>query len=321
MQEAVKTALLQLASSATEKTEQNCRYRLDMAIPQGSLRVKQFTNGTLYLESASAEALGALLTVVNGILGIKTSASPKPLSNSTPKEPEQNRQPSIVDNAGLDAVPYIGTDESGKGDYFGPLVVAGVYVTPDTARQLANMGVMDSKRLNDRTMQPLAKEIERVVGPNGFCVIEMGPQRYNTLHAQLAQSGKNLNHLLAWGHAKALETLLEANPDCTAAIADQFGNERYICSELQQRGRGIRLHQMPRAEVHTGVAAASILARMRFVQKLSRLGDPYGMTLPPGAGSMVIQTAKALVRANGPNVLHQIAKYHFKTTQTVLETR
>ncbi|MBY0405288.1 MAG: ribonuclease HIII [Cyanobacteria bacterium] len=209
---------------------------------------------------------------------------------------------------------YIGTDESGKGDYFGPLVIAGVFVNEDTCAALLKAGVMDSKKLTDRQIMGLAQAIHQIVGQEGICVVEMGPAKYNQLYDSFKQKGKNLNHLLAWGHARAIENLLTNNPSCTQAIADQFGSEHYIKSMLQEKGKQITLHQTPRAEANIGVAAASVIARYRFVQRLQKLSEQFQITLPLGAGSQVPITAKKFIQTHGKDKLGEVAKLHFKTT-------
>ncbi len=206
---------------------------------------------------------------------------------------------------------WIGVDESGKGDYFGPLVIAAVCVDEETAGMLRASGVRDSKTLSDRTIADLAKEIE------GLCrttVVAIGPARYNELYDKF----RNLNRLLGWGHARAIENLLEAGCPAARAISDQFGDERFITSALMQKGRTIQLTQRPRAEEDVAVAAASIMARSEFVKRLDRLSDDAGLVLPKGASNLVDAAAKRLVRAKGKDALSAFAKVHFKTTAKVL---
>lgn len=206
---------------------------------------------------------------------------------------------------------WIGVDESGKGDYFGPLVIAAVCVDEETAGMLRASGVRDSKTLSDRTIAELAKEIE------GLCrttVVAIGPARYNELYDKF----RNLNRLLGWGHARAIENLLEAGCPATRAISDQFGDERFITSALMQKGQTIQLTQRPRAEEDVAVAAASIMARAEFVKRLDRLSDDAGLVLPKGASNLVDAAGKRLVRAKGKDALSAFAKVHFKTTAKVL---
>ncbi|HEX6727866.1 MAG TPA: ribonuclease HIII [Nitrospira sp.] len=209
-----------------------------------------------------------------------------------------------------DTIERIGIDESGKGDYFGPLVIAAVFVDATTQGELKLMGVRDSKKLSDGRILELAPDIKTIC-PHS--VIAIGPQKYNELYAKI----KNLNRLLAWGHAKALETLLE-RVTCDRAISDQFGNERLILNVLQEKGRKIVLEQRTKAESDLAVAAASILARAEFLLRLKRLSSQVGTTLPKGASPTVEIAAKMIIKKHGQERLDSVAKLHFKTTQAVL---
>ena len=204
----------------------------------------------------------------------------------------------------------IGIDESGKGDYFGPLVIAAVFVTPALEQDLALMQVRDSKKISDGRILELAPDI-RLLCPHSLVAI--GPQRYNELYAKI----KNLNRLLAWGHARALENLLQ-QVDCDLAIADQFGDERLILNALQEKGKQIRLVQRTKAESDLAVAAASILARADFLQRLDRLSQELSTTLPKGASAAVELAGRMVVKKYGRDRLGSVAKLHFKTTKQVL---
>lgn len=301
-----KNALKALpATDWTEKTEQYCDYRLDGKTSSGWLRAKQFTNGTLYLEASSEP----LLSAMTALLSSSSQAEQSNVAKGSPSKPGKPSGLLSVEGA------YIGTDESGKGDYFGPLVVAGVMVTEQTSALLQETGVMDSKKLTAAQINTVYHQILEIVGEQAIAVIEIGPAKYNELYDRLKSGGKNLNHLLAWGHAVAIEKLLVLFPDCTQAIADQFGDERYILSQLKEKGKGITLHQTHRAEANIGVAAASIVARYRFTRKLKQLSAQYGVNLPLGAGPQVKTAARQLIQAQGQATLAQVAKLHFKTTQ------
>ncbi|MEK9141123.1 MAG: ribonuclease HIII [Nitrospirota bacterium] len=210
----------------------------------------------------------------------------------------------------LNRIERIGIDESGKGDYFGPLVIAAVFVDTTTQGELRLMQVRDSKNISDGRILEMAPDIKTIC-PHS--VIAIGPQKYNELYAKI----KNLNRLLAWGHAKALETLLERVP-CERAISDQFGNERLILNVLQEKGRKIVLEQRTKAESDLAVAAASILARAEFLLRLKRLSQEVGTTLPKGASPAVELAAKMIIKKHGRERLESVAKLHFKTTQAVL---
>lgn len=205
--------------------------------------------------------------------------------------------------------PIIGTDESGKGDYFGPLVVAAMLVRPEDAPVLRELGIRDSKEVGDAEAVALANQILDA-WPGRSALVCVGPRRYNELHAQF---GRNLNRLLAWGHAQAVEDVLRTTP-CGRVIADQFGNERLVRDALAKKKIVVALEQRPRAESHPAVAAASILARARFLHELRRLGDEFGVKLPKGAGSPVDAVAKRILAERGLEGLAQVAKMHFRTT-------
>lgn len=204
----------------------------------------------------------------------------------------------------------IGIDESGKGDYFGPLVIAAVFVDATTQGELALMQVRDSKKISDGRILEMAPDIKTIC-PHS--VIAIGPHKYNELYAKI----RNLNRLLAWGHAKALENLLE-RVSCERAISDQFGDERLILNALQEKGKKIILEQRTKAESDMAVAAASILARAEFLLRLKRLSDEVGTTLPKGASPAVELAARMVIKKHGQERLDSVAKLHFKTTQAVL---
>jgi ribonuclease HIII len=213
-------------------------------------------------------------------------------------------------------LPIIGTDESGKGDYFGPLVSAGVYVDERSVKDLIGCGIKDSKKLSDRKNLELARKVIKIC-KGRFAIIEISPEKYNDLYEQFKKENKNLNTLLAWGHAKAIEEIL-SKVNCKTAIADKFADERFILDKLQEKGKKIKLIQMHKAEQNTAVAAASILARARFLEKLSKLSNEYKIDLPKGASQKVVENAKKVVDMYGEKTLRKVAKLHFKTTKAVL---
>jgi ribonuclease HIII len=214
--------------------------------------------------------------------------------------------------------PWIGSDESGKGDYFGPLVACAVYVDERTLAILETLGVRDSKRLSDAQNRRLAAEVRAVAGARRAEVL-VPPERYNALYEQFRAEGKNLNTLLAWGHARAIETALAQAP-CERVIVDQFADARYLRSRLERPGRAapLTIVQVPRAEANLAVAAASVLARDRFLAWLERAERESGLALPKGAAPAVEAAARRLVERLGKDALGRFAKLHFKTTTRVL---
>ncbi len=202
----------------------------------------------------------------------------------------------------------IGVDESGKGDFFGPLVIAACYVGPEHLAELE--GVKDSKKLTDPIALRLAEKI-KLVCPHA--IIAIGPAKYNELYQQF----RNLNNLLAWGHARAIENVLEVQP-ATLVISDQFSHGgAAVKRALFEKGKNVEFRSMVRAEADIAVAAASILARAEFLRRLKRLSQEYGIDLPKGATN-VIPTGKRFVAEHGAAALPQVAKMHFKTSAQVL---
>ena len=209
--------------------------------------------------------------------------------------------------------PHFGVDESGKGDFFGPLVIAGVYVDRGIARKLMEAGVQDSKRISsDARIRAIAETIRKTsLGLND--VVLIGPAKYNELYEKFG----NLNKLLAWGHARVIENLLGKKPDCLRSLSDQFADARLIEQSLFRHGQKIQIQQRPRAESDVAVAAASILAREGFINWLEREGKKLGMRLERGASPAVKATAQKVVESGGPERLRQLAKVHFRTAHAV----
>lgn len=210
---------------------------------------------------------------------------------------------------------WIGTDESGKGDFFGPLVVGAVLVDDETEAQLITKGIKDCKVLSDDKVRALAVSI-REICHGRYVELELPPTRYNALYQQLRTEGKNLNQLLAWAHARAIEDLLQKEP-CRFAIADKFADDRLILSRLMEKGKTLTLLQSHRAERNIAVAAASILARDRFLARLDSFRTQYGMEFPKGASTAVIAAGRKFVSARGREALIDVAKIHFKTMDEI----
>ena len=205
--------------------------------------------------------------------------------------------------------PHIGVDESGKGDFFGPLVIAGAYVDRGIARKLLDAGVVDSKRIgSDARIRALAYTIRK--SSLGLVeIVLIGPAIYNELYDKFG----NLNRLLGWGHARVIENLLAKKPECPRSLSDQFADARVITASLLKHGRKIAIEQRPRAESDIAVAAASILAREAFINWLERKSKELGLRLERGVSPSVKENARKLVELNGPGALSEVAKVHFRT--------
>lgn len=204
----------------------------------------------------------------------------------------------------------IGTDESGKGDYFGPLVIAGVFLLDEQDPVLQELGVKDSKSFSDNRVRELAEVIKK-----GYkhSIVAIGPERYNQLYANL----RNLNRLLAWGHSRVIENIL-GEVACRRAITDQFGDKAYVLNALMKKGKRIDLIQKPKGEEDMAVAAASILARAEFLKRLHFLSREVGIDLPKGSSPLAEEAAVKLVKKHGLEILDKVAKKHFKLTERIL---
>ncbi|NNJ70765.1 MAG: ribonuclease HIII [Kiritimatiellales bacterium] len=210
--------------------------------------------------------------------------------------------------------PHMGIDESGKGDFFGPLVIASAYVDEDLVNKLREMGVRDSKRISsDNVALSMARDIRKLLGDR-CALVTIGPRAYNRMYTKI----RNVNKMLAWGHARAIEDLLEKVPQCPRALSDKFGPTHQIERALMGKGKKIRLDQRTKAESDPAVAAASILARAGFVYALKKMGKDLGIEVPKGASTKVRREAEKLVADKGPGILLETAKCHFQTTDKVL---
>ena len=209
--------------------------------------------------------------------------------------------------------PHFGIDESGKGDFFGPLVIAGVYVDRNLARQFQQIGVADSKRISsDKRIRDLASAIRNSGAAQS--VVTIGPERYNSLFLKIG----NLNRLLAWGHARVIENLCQLRPECPRALSDKFADVRVLQRAIMEKGRTLALEQRTKAESDFAVAAASILAREKFIDWLETAGKRLGVMLPRGVSASVKEAAQKVVESAGRDALGTVAKMHFKTAAEVL---
>ena len=209
--------------------------------------------------------------------------------------------------------PHFGIDESGKGDFFGPLVIAGVFVDKTIARSLIDSGIMDSKRITSaKRIRTLSTIIRETPGCK-WDMVSLGPERYNDMQAKF----RNINSMLAWGHARVIEKLHLAVPSCPRALSDQFARPELLQNALKKQGISIKLDQRTKGESDVAVAAASILARERFVDWMEKTSAASGIDLPFGASDAVIEAGKQLIEAHGEEALTRVAKMHFRTAKLV----
>ncbi|GLV56720.1 ribonuclease HIII [Dictyobacter sp. S3.2.2.5] len=245
---------------------------------------------------------------------LKAWDQPRPTQNTL--LPATESSPLTVPHTAIPqatGVARIGSDESGKGDFYGPLVIAAVFVDEHNESQLLRLGVRDSKKLTDKNISALAREIQKLCQHK---ILTYAPVVYNQLYQRMS----NLNRLLAGAHARVI-TELSKNVPARLAIVDQFGDESLVRLELQKAASPLRLEQRHRAEDDTAVAAASILARAKFVRDLDTLSEEIGVQLPKGASNpQIVTIGRQIVARRGKDALSSIAKLHFKTAATILQT-
>jgi len=297
--------------------EQYCEYVFRFQRREEHLVVKQYLKGKLLIQGRGGGLYKSLLNIFIPLFNMSYPNAHLRAETYIKCETAESCEQSsgmAEDNVGF---PYIGTDESGKGDYFGPLVVVGICIDQPMSEKLRSLDVKDSKLLSDKRCRELAIKIREICA-GLFEEVELLPDRYNDLYEQFKKEGKNLNHLLAWGHARAIESIL-SKVSCSKAVADQFGDDKYILSKLMEKGRKIQLLQIPKAERYIAVAAASILARDRFLARIEKLGQKYKTILPKGASDSVVAAATLIVKSVGMSELRNVAKLHHKTTQKITE--
>ncbi len=206
---------------------------------------------------------------------------------------------------------YIGIDESGKGDFFGPLVIAGVAVNSKLKKMFTELGIKDSKQLDDNKIKELALIIQKNAK---WSIVTIGNQKYNELYSKF----KNLNKLLAWGHARVIENVLEKAPECTLALSDKFAkDDKVIENALMNKGKQIKMVQKTKGENDIAVASASILARAEFVSRIKLMSNFYKIDFPKGASDLVIKCAQKYCEKYGKDKLNEVAKLHFKTFNNI----
>ena len=277
-------------------------YKAKGAIGKNKVTIASYNSGKLVIQgSGAAEIVEFLLEpyVLKERAFAASAPEKKKSASALPGEEEE-----------LFLSPHAGIDESGKGDFFGPLVVACAFVEDEVvAKKLLDAGVKDSKRIkNDAAITALAGKIRTILAGK-YAIVALGPEAYNRVYEGIG----NLNRLLAWGHAKSMETLLAKVPECSRVLSDKFADEKYLKNAFAKlKLDSVTLDQQVRAERDIAVGAASILARAEFVRRMKLLEETAGSVLPKGAGPAVDAAAEKLFLAGGEELLRKHAKMHFR---------
>lgn len=284
-------------------------YQITIASPSAKAQFNLYNSGKVLIQSKDA-LLKETLNTWWQQRDQPALWSQQTLAQTKPTLPPQPTKPSRA------GIARIGSDESGKGDYFGPLVVAAIHVTPETEEQLQLLKVRDSKQLTDPAILVLAEKIKTLCRGHGNIVVYQ-PERYNQLYKEFS----NLNLLLASGHAHAIAPLQDRFAS-ELAIVDQFAADKsLVINALARLGCTLQVEQWPRAEDDTAVAAASIVARAEFVRQLKALSQSITIELPKGASDpRIVQVGREIVAKDGQHALARFAKLHFKTTEVILNS-
>ncbi|HNQ44079.1 MAG TPA: ribonuclease HIII [Candidatus Cloacimonadota bacterium] len=212
---------------------------------------------------------------------------------------------------------WIGSDECGKGDYFGPLIVTAFYLRREQAPQLKAMGVCDSKALRDESLLKIAPKLYSSF-PGQFSSLILKPTKYNELISRFQNQKLNLNDLMAWAHATVIGELIDKIPHVEGVLIDQFSKAQKVKARLAPKYPKLNILERTQAERDLAVAAASILSRYQFVTIRREMDEFYQMELPLGASNTVIKAGKAFASKYGKARLGEVAKLHFKTSLKVL---
>lgn len=209
--------------------------------------------------------------------------------------------------------PHFGVDESGKGDFFGPLVIAGVYTDANSTRRLLDEGIMDSKRVSSaKRIREMSDVIRREVG-QAYKVIRWAPANYNERYEREG----NVNKILARGHARVIQDLKRRFASCGRVLCDKFTRSNLIAKELGVLGVNLKLEERTKAESDLAVAAASILARESFLDWMEKVSERSGIPVPLGAGAESTDAAGEFVRRFGRERLTDFVKIHFKNSERI----
>lgn len=260
---------------------------------------------------AFENSLGCAIRNVNKALGIQETNDDKPKTDAHKKTTNQ-REVKKIPSFKI----RIGSDETGKGDYFGPLVVVAVCLDKDDEENIKNLGVSDSKAHTDSQNLKFKNILIGILKDNKYSYKILTPKEYNEVYKQTG----NINKLLAKMHSQVIKDLLLKNPNCKNVIIDQFAEEKLMCEELESEIKnGVKILQTPKGERDLSVAAASMIARGLLVEEFNAMMQRAGIELPFGAGANVIQSGKNLVKKLVLEQLSEYCKLNFTTTDEVLK--
>ena len=228
------------------------------------------------------------------------------------KEEQEKKENNLYHN-----VNSVGSDEVGTGDYFGPIVVTSTYVTKEDVNYLDELGVMDSKKINDEKILKIAPLIAKRVKYKSMILNNLD---YNTFHSK----DYNMNKIKAILHNKVLFQMInEEHPKYDYIIVDQFAMEHKYYEYIKDSPNIQKdITFMTKAEDKClSVACASIISRYIFLKEFDKLSDSLHIPLPKGAGKDVDKIGEEIVEKYGKEKLKEVAKLNFLNTERILKTK
>ncbi|WP_077619020.1 ribonuclease HIII [Bacillus sinesaloumensis] len=305
----MSNTVLKCTLKTIEKMKSHYLSQLQDKVPQGGLFVAKIPNCTI-----TAYKSGKVL-FQGGNAGIEaekwgTSETGTKASKTSAPKATVRKNASLPSN--IATLSMVGSDEVGTGDYFGPITVVAAFVSNEQIALLRELGVKDSKDLNDKQICEIAESIIHVIP---YSLLTLHNEKYNELQSKGMTQGKMkaLLHNQAIGHV--LRKIAPTTPD--GILIDQFAVPDVYFRHLSGQKEIIKdkVYFSTKAEgVHLSVAAASIIARYAFVKEFDKLSEKAGLELKKGAGAQVDVVAAKLIKKHGVAALHTFTKQHFANT-------
>ncbi|WP_088042957.1 ribonuclease HIII [Bacillus sp. EAC] len=300
--------VLTVSQSTLLNMKEHYKSSLQSKVPQGGIfmakpngcTITAYKSGKVMFQGSNCEI------EVNKWEGKSAISAPKKTNVSSSSLP-----------ANFSELAVIGSDEVGTGDYFGPMAVVASFVEPSQFELLKELGVKDSKELNDAEISKIAKKILHVVP---YSLLVLHNEKYN----EMQEKGNNMNKLKALLHNQAIRNIIKKleGKNYDSILIDQFTPPNLYYSYLKNTKEVIRdkVQFATKAEgLHLSVAVSSILARYAFLQQMDLLSEKAGMTLPKGAGAKVDQVAANFIKLKGFDALRSFTKLHFANTEKALK--
>lgn len=274
--------------------------------------VTLYESGKAVFQGVSADIDAAMWKTVEQNLNPgkkieETNSDKKEKKDKKDVSPEQERFEKKVYQSNS-----IGSDEVGTGDYFGPIVVTAAYVAKENIPLLEELGVKDSKKLND---EKILEIVPKLIKKIPYYSIVLSNEKYN-LHRN---EDINMNKMKAILHNQALAHLINEQTNIDYVVVDQFAKPYVYYNYLKDAGNVVRnITFMTKAEDKClSVACASLISRFIFLKEFRKLEDKVDAFLPKGAGEKVDEVALRLVKKHGIEILNEIAKLNFKNTEKI----